>query len=112
MRKLATGLTAAVAVSALVIGISTDADAQKKGSAQTCVNKGGTGTGSTDDSARFQAWEAVLQSIDWGSWGAWMTSSKTKIGEAPGYTVRNVKQKCVAGGGLGRQCTIFATLCK
>jgi len=111
MRKLAFALLAGVAVSALVIGLPTDADAQKKGSAQTCVNKGGQGTGSTDADARFQAWEAVLQSIDWGSWASWM-GSKGVIGVAPGYVVKNKKEKCIAGGGLGRQCTIYATLCK
>lgn len=79
--------------------------------AATCIVKAGQGTGSTDDSAKFQAWEAVLQATDWGSWSAFMTSGM-KIGTAPGYQVSNVKQKCVAGGGLGRQCTMQAKLCK
>ena len=81
------------------------------GQAATCIVKAGQGTGSTDDSAKFQAWEAVLQATDWGSWSAFMTGGM-KIGSAPGYQVSNVKQKCVAGGGLGRQCTMQAKLCK
>ena len=79
--------------------------------AATCIIKAGQGTGSTDDDARFQAWEAVLQATDWGSWSAFMASGM-KIGTAPGYQVSGVKQKCVAGGGLGRQCTMQAKLCK
>lgn len=81
------------------------------GQAATCIVKAGQGTGSTDDSAKFQAWEAVLQATDWGSWSAFMASGM-KIGTAPGYQVSNVKQKCVAGGGLGRECTMQAKLCK
>ena len=75
-----------------------------------CQVKAGQGTGSTDDDAKFQAWEAVLQATDWGSWSSFMTSGM-KIGSAPGYKVSNVKQKCVAGGSLGRQCTMQAQLC-
>jgi hypothetical protein len=76
-----------------------------------CVTKAGKGTGGSDDSAKFQAWEAVLQATDWGSWGSWMVSSQT-IGTAPGYRVSNVKTRCEAGGLLGRQCRIQAKLCK
>ena len=75
-----------------------------------CIVKAGQGTGSTDDSAKFQAWEAVLQATDWGSWSAFMAGGM-KIGSAPGYKVSNLKQKCVAGGSLGRQCTMQAQLC-
>lgn len=76
-----------------------------------CVAKAGQGTGGTDDSAKFQAWEAVLQATDWGSWGSWMASSQT-VGVAPGYKVSNVKSRCKAGGGLGRECVVQAKLCK
>ena len=44
-------------------------------------------------------------------WGSWMASSQ-KVGVAPGYKVSNVKQRCNAGGGLGRECVIQAKLCK
>jgi hypothetical protein len=76
-----------------------------------CVNKAGKGTGGNDDSARFQAWEAVLQGTDWGSWASWMASSQT-VGVAPGYKVSNLRQRCAAGGFLGRECTVAARLCK
>ena len=76
-----------------------------------CVSKAGKGTGGSDDSAKFQAWEAVLQSNDWGSWGSWMVSSQT-VGVAPGYKVTGVKARCSAGGMLGRECVVSAKLCK
>lgn len=76
-----------------------------------CINKAGKGTGGSDDSAKFQAWEAVLQGTDWGSWGSWMATSQT-VGTAPGYKVSNVKSRCSAGGALGRECVIQAKLCK
>lgn len=76
-----------------------------------CVGKAGKGTGGNDDSAKFQAWEAVLQGTDWGMWGSWMASSQ-KVGVAPGYKVSNMKQRCSAGGALGRECVVQAKLCK
>ncbi len=76
-----------------------------------CVSKAGKGTGGNDDSAKFQAWEAVLQGTDWGSWASWMASSQT-VGTAPGYKVSGVKTKCSAGGFLGRECVVSAKLCK
>jgi hypothetical protein len=79
--------------------------------ARTCVTKAGLGTGSALDSAKFQAWEAVLQATDWGSWSVWMGSSH-KIGHAPGYAVSNLKERCGKGGSLGMECRIQATLCK
>jgi hypothetical protein len=76
-----------------------------------CVSKAGKGTGGNDESAKFQAWEAVLQGTDWGSWASWMASSQ-KVGVAPGYKVSNVKSKCGAGGFMGRECIVQARLCK
>ena len=80
------------------------------GAQADCVNKAGQGTGSTAENAKFQAWEAVLQATDWGSWASFM-SSGMKIGTAPGYKVSNVKSRCKAGG-LGQECTMQAKLCK
>jgi hypothetical protein len=93
----------AVAVVALLAGAGAAANA-------ACINKAGKGTGGNDDSAKFQAWEAVLQGTDWGSWASWMASSQ-KVGEAPGYKVSNVKARCSAGGALGRECTMQGKLC-
>jgi hypothetical protein len=78
--------------------------------AKSCVNKAGQGTNTTEDGAKFQAWEAVLQATDWGSWGQFM-SSGAKIGTAPGYAVSKVKFRCKAGG-IGKECVAQATLCK
>lgn len=85
---------------------ATDASAQKA----ACINKGGEGTNSTVDGAKFQAWEAVLQATSWAMWSQFMATSQ-KIGVAPGYDVKNLKTKC-SPGGIGQSCQIFATLCK
>src|SRR5262245_17201720 len=98
-----TSVRLALAAGALVAA-ATVAQAQ-------CVSKAGKGTGGTDDSAKFQAWEAVLQGTDWGSWGSWMMSSQT-VGVAPGYKVSNLKSRCSTGGFLGRECMVGAKLCK
>ena len=79
--------------------------------AATCVNKAGQGTNTTEEGAKFQAYEAILQATDWGMWAAWMASSQ-KVGEAPGYAVSKVRFKCTKGSGLGSTCTGQATLCK
>ncbi len=76
-----------------------------------CVTKSGQGTGSNEDNAVFQAWEAVLQATDWGSWANWMATSQ-KPGTAPGFTVSGFQQKCGPGGALGIECVTQATLCK
>ncbi|KAB2851326.1 MAG: hypothetical protein F9K44_01915 [Hyphomicrobiaceae bacterium] len=110
MRKLIMALIVGGAAAALAL----QADAAPKAKVKTpgnCLTKAGQGTGGDDKSAAFQAWEAVLQAADWGSWTAWITTSQT-VGVAPGYKVKGVKRKCGAGGSLGRQCTIQATLCK
>jgi hypothetical protein len=75
-----------------------------------CVNKAGQGTGSTVESAKSQAWEAVLQATDWGSWASFMTSGM-KTGSAPGYRVSGLRSRCKPGG-LGQQCVVQATLCQ
>jgi hypothetical protein len=103
MRTIRHGFAAAGVAAALSLGMAFSASAQ-------CVNKGGEGTGATADNAKFQAWEAVLQATDWGSWGSWMGGSQ-KIGTAPGYKVSKVRVSCKAGG-LGQTCRAFATLCK
>jgi hypothetical protein len=76
-----------------------------------CVSKAGEGTGTTEDAAKFQAYEAILQATDWGMWSQWMASSQ-KPGVAPGYKVSRMKSKCTKGSGLGVTCVTQATLCK
>ncbi|MBN9264482.1 MAG: hypothetical protein J0I75_07915, partial [Hyphomicrobium sp.] len=94
---------AAAMAAALSLGMASVASAQ-------CLNKGGQGTNTTEDGAKFQAWEAVLQATDWGSWAQFMAAGQ-KVGTAPGYKVSKVRFKCTKGG-LGSECKAFATLCK
>jgi hypothetical protein len=74
------------------------------------VKKAGSGTGGTADNAKFQAWEAVLQATDWGSWAAFMAAGG-KVPSAPGYKVSDVRSSCKPGG-LGQTCYMQANLCK
>ncbi len=105
-RAIAVGL----AVAGLAFAGMSTAEAQKAKGGGTCIEKGGRGTAGDVEGAKFQAWEAVLQATDWGSWAGFM-SSGMKIGSAPGYTVSNVRTKC-GKGGIGSECVIFAKLCK
>jgi hypothetical protein len=75
-----------------------------------CVVKTGRGTDSTEESAKIQAYELLLQTTDWGMWVSWTASSK-KIGVAPGYHVSDLKATCTKGG-LGSECVVQAKLCK
>jgi hypothetical protein len=75
-----------------------------------CINKGGRGTGTSKDSAMFQAWEAVLQATSWGSWAQFMASG-AKVGSAPGYKVSNLRSRCMPGGMMGTECVVTARLC-
>jgi hypothetical protein len=84
--------------------------AAASGAQAQCVSKAGQGTGSNEENAKFQAWEAVLQATDWGSWAGFM-SSGMKVGHAPGYKVSNLKSRCTKGG-LGSECVVQARLCK
>ena len=100
---------ASLAIAALAFAGLPEAAAASKGSG-TCLNKAASGTNSTVDGAKFQAWEAVLQATDWGMWSTFMASG-AGIGTAPGYKVSNVKSSC-AKGGIGYSCKMQATLCK
>ena len=95
----------AILAAASIVGLG-----MPESDAASCVNKAASGTNSTQDGAKFQAWEAVLQATDWGSWASFM-SSGSKIGTAPGYKVSNVRSSC-AKGGIGYSCKMQATLCK
>jgi hypothetical protein len=104
-------IAATLAGGVVLVGAGEAAAQGKKGAApSTCVRKAASGTNLTRDGAMFQAWEAVLQATDWGSWAAFM-SSGGKVGTAPGYKVSHVKSQCAAGG-LGFNCKMQATLCK
>lgn len=103
--KIGASIRASIVAAGLLALAPTLAEAQ-------CVQKGGRGTGSTIEDARFQAWEAVLQATSWPMWAAWMGSG-AKVGQAAsGYKVSNVRQKCGNGGSLGKECIIWARLCQ
>jgi hypothetical protein len=106
---LAAGALVAAGSLMLAAGAFTSGDAIAQAQ---CFNKAGKGYGNTDNDAKFQAWEAVLQATDLGSWGTWMVSSQT-VGVAPGYKVSNLKSRCSAASGLlSRTCVVAARLCK
>ena len=108
MRKI---IGAVVIAAGFAVAGAPVAEAQKAAKpAGACVNKAASGTNTTQDGAMFQAWEAVLQATDWGSWSSFMASG-AKIGTAPGYKVSGVSSKC-GKGGLGFSCKMQATLCK
>lgn len=99
-------VAAGIAISGAVLLSAQPAMAQAK-----CVDKAGEGTNNTEDGAKFQAYEAILQATDWGAWASWMASGQ-KVGTAPGYKVSNLKSKCTKGTGLGFTCVVQARLCK
>ena len=101
MKLVQYGLAAAVA--AVLVGVAGNVEAQ-------CVTKAGQGTNTTEEGAKSQAYEAVLQATDWGMWSVWMGQGM-KYGAAPGYKVSNVKARCKKGG-LGSECVVQAKLCK
>jgi hypothetical protein len=99
-------LRAGVPLLALVaLPIAGDASA-----ATACITKAGKGTATSVEGAKFQAWEAVLQATDWGSWAAFMAGGG-KVPTAPGYKVSAVKANCRPGE-LGQVCVMQARLCK
>jgi hypothetical protein len=75
-----------------------------------CKKIGGKGTGGSVESAKFQAYEAMLQGTDLGMWATWMVSG-AKVGDAPGYSVRGLFFRCKPGG-MGAECLSQATFCK
>jgi hypothetical protein len=95
-------LGGAMAVAVLLVAAS-PAEAQ-------CTTIGGKGTSGNLDSARFQAYEVMLQGTDLGMWAGWMVSG-AKVGEAPGYRVDGLKFKC-GPGGVGQECRARARFCK
>ena len=103
MKNLVRKLVPAVAAAGVLMLAGATAQAE-------CIKKAGSGTGGNVDSAKFQAWEAVLQATDWGSWAAFM-SAGGKVPTAPGYKVSDVRSSCKPGG-MGQTCYMQAKLCK
>ncbi|MFN0217894.1 MAG: hypothetical protein ACKVP4_03655 [Hyphomicrobium sp.] len=102
MPSKAKNAAAAIAVASLAVIAAAPASA-----AGACTQKAAEGTGGTEESAKFQVYEALLQATDWGAWAAWMANGTT-----PGYKVSTPKYRCVKGQGLGVTCRGQATICK
>ncbi len=102
MAAIAAGLVATV-------GTGTAAVAAKSSSPTkaVCAPKAAHGTGSSEQVAKFQIYESLLQATDWGAWAAWMANGTT-----PGYTIKPVKYRCTKGSGLGVSCRGQTTVCK
>ena len=73
----------------------------------SCGVHSADGTGISDKAAKFQVYEGLLQSTDWGLWSQWMASGTT-----PGYKVMPVKFHCDKGTGLGVTCRGKTKICK
>jgi hypothetical protein len=98
MRKLSVLMFAALAASTLA---AIPANAKS-----ACFKKYSVGESVTQDSAKFQADEALLQATDWGVWAVWMTGGGT-----PGYSFSPRKYRCSDSGGVWT-CHAEATFCK
>jgi len=98
---------AAVAIAGLVM-------AAAPANAGSCVRKGAIGEAGSQQDAKLQVDEALLQAVDWGAWAAWM-SSGNKVGAAaklPGYTFGARSYSCKQGGSFGWTCRGSAIICK
>ena len=104
--KRSTSIACAVALAAGLIaanGITSSVSAAKG----ACMAKAAEGTGISEEAAKFQVYEALLQATDWGAWAAWMSGGTT-----PGYKVNAVKYHYTKGTGLGASCRGQTTVCK
>jgi len=77
------------------------------GAAPRCVIKTASGTGATEDVAKFQVYEGLLRAVDSGLWSEWMASGTT-----PGVRVGKPVYACVKGMGLGVSCSGRSRICK
>lgn len=98
MRLARMTMLAAVAVTA-IIGAA-------PAHAKSCFKKAAVGNALTEGLAKFQVDAALLQAVDWGIYGTWVTGSGT-----PGYSFGPRSYKCEAAG-IGWSCQGSATLCK
>jgi len=100
MIKISRLAMVAAAAAVLSFGVSEPAAAGR------CFKKAASGTAGTIKGAKFQVYEALLQSFDWSVWAAWMTSGTT-----PGYKIAPPRYTC-AKGGMGYNCKGVTTICK
>lgn len=81
--------------------------AAQSADAKSCVRKGAIGEAGSQDDAKFQVDEALLQAVDWGAWASWMANKTT-----PGYTFGPRSYSCKKGGSFGWVCRGASTICK
>ncbi|HPG88312.1 MAG TPA: hypothetical protein PLD46_01565 [Hyphomicrobium sp.] len=98
--KLAWHVTFAVAAAVTVALGAAPAEAK------SCFKKAAVGNALTEGLAKFQVDAALLQAVDWGIYGTWVTGNGT-----PGYSFGPRSYKCEAAG-IGWSCQGSATLCK
>jgi hypothetical protein len=109
MHKALRSMTALVAVAGFA-AVFTAGSAD----AGSCVRKGAVGSAGSQQDAKLQVDEALLQAVDWGAWAAWM-GSNNKVGAAaklPGYTFGPRTYSCKQGGSWGWTCRGASTICK
>lgn len=97
-------------LAALTIAAATALAAAPTSAVAACAERPGRGWGTDQSSARFQAWEAVLQGTSWPMWAAWMASGAQVGKVAAGYTVSNIREKC-GPHPSGRVCYMQARIC-
>lgn len=90
----------------VALAAATFAAAPAQARHSSCFKKYSIGQSLTEDTAKFQADEALLQATDWGVWAVWMTGAGT-----PGYTFSPRKYRCTEDG-LVWTCHAKATFCK
>lgn len=104
----------AVRLSTALIAVAGLAAMSGAAEAKSCVKKGAVGEAGSQQDAKLQVDEALLQAVDWGAWAAWM-GSNNKVGAAanlPGYTYGPRTYSCKQGGSWGWTCRGSATICK
>lgn len=104
MARVRVAIPAAVA---LAVALAVSAAAMPVDAATRCFTKTASGTGPTEDVAKFQVYEGLLRSVDSGLWSGWMTSGTTE-----GFKVGKPVYTCSKGMGLGVSCTGRTRICR
>ena len=101
--KVVRSRSLAAALTVLLLGLAPSAVE----AAPRCALKTASGTGPTEDVAKFQVYEGLLRSASDDVWLTWMATGAT-----PGYRVAKPVYTCVKGRGLGVSCRGRTSICK
>ena len=71
-----------------------------------CVTKGAVATAESEKSAKWYAFETMVQAVSWGLWPGFLANGKVE-----GYNVSGEAYRCTKDGG-GVTCRGKATFCK